>query len=91
MRSDDYMTIKELIEELSKCDQSGIVVLSSDPEGNSYSPVYGVYKEQLYLYKGPGASCVIPEDDPDYECMDKEEREEEKDNLIKCVLVVPYY
>jgi hypothetical protein len=30
------MTVKELIKRLKKCDPKAVVVMSSDPEGNSY-------------------------------------------------------
>lgn len=33
------MTVKELIEELKTAPQESIVVMSSDAEGNSYSPL----------------------------------------------------
>ena len=36
------MTVSELIAELQKHDGSRIVVMSSDGEGNSHSPLYGV-------------------------------------------------
>jgi len=36
------MTVRELIEELSKVDPDRIVVLQIDPEGNGYNPADGV-------------------------------------------------
>lgn len=35
------MKVSELIEELKKCRQDAEVILQSDPEGNSYSPIAG--------------------------------------------------
>lgn len=37
------MTVKELIKELKTMDPDRIVVMSSDGEGNSYSPLYCLY------------------------------------------------
>ncbi len=45
------MKVKELIEELSKCDPECEVILSKDAEGNSYSPADGI--DDSYIYK-PG-------------------------------------
>lgn len=38
------MNVKKLIKELKKCDQDRIVILSSDSEGNRFSPVYELCK-----------------------------------------------
>jgi hypothetical protein len=37
------MTVRELIAELSKLDPNRLVVMSSDAEGNSYSPLSGFW------------------------------------------------
>lgn len=42
------MTVRQLIEELSIMDKDALVVLSSDSEGNSYSPLSWV--EDLMSY-----------------------------------------
>jgi hypothetical protein len=41
------MKVRELIEELSQLDPEMLVVLSSDGEGNSYSPVSGMSGDGL--------------------------------------------
>jgi len=42
-------TVKELIEILKTLNQDDIVILSSDPEGNSYSPIHpGVEIDMKY-------------------------------------------
>lgn len=38
------MTVKELIEELQKLNPTDLVVMSSDSEGNSYSPLSGLWE-----------------------------------------------
>jgi len=38
------VTVKDLIEELKKVEQDRIVIMSSDPEGNNYSPIYCISK-----------------------------------------------
>jgi hypothetical protein len=38
------MTVKELIKELKTLDPNAIVVMSSDAEGNGYSPLDGFYQ-----------------------------------------------
>ena len=42
------MKVKELIALLQDCDQEAIVVMSSDAEGNSYSPFSGLW-EGVYV------------------------------------------
>ena len=36
------MTVREVIEELSKCDPDYVVIMSKDAEGNGYSPLSDV-------------------------------------------------
>lgn len=42
------MTVEQLIKLLLQCNPSDIVVMSSDAEGNSYSPVEGVDATDRY-------------------------------------------
>lgn len=42
------MTVKELIEQLKQCDPKAIVVMSSDGEGNSFSPLADVDDSHVY-------------------------------------------
>lgn len=63
-------TVKELIKALKKLDPEAVVVLSSDGEGNSYSPLcedFGVsrYKADS-TYSGELVSESDFSDDPDY-------------------------
>lgn len=39
------MKVKELQKLLSECDPESEVILQKDPEGNGYSPLYGVDNE----------------------------------------------
>lgn len=43
------ITVKELIELLQGFDQSAIVVMAKDSEGNSYSPLEGAYDNTTYV------------------------------------------
>ncbi|MDR3504363.1 MAG: hypothetical protein P4L79_17485 [Legionella sp.] len=43
------MKVKELIELLKKENQEAIVIMSSDEEGNSFSPFYGFSSQNSYL------------------------------------------
>jgi hypothetical protein len=70
------MTVKNLIELLQKEDQEALVVMSSDAEGNSYSPVHEVVDGRFRLNRlsgefrctddpegsidGDGAVCLFP-------------------------------
>lgn len=42
------MTVKELIEALQKVDQTRIVILQKDGEGNGYSPIAGIDDNTVY-------------------------------------------
>ena len=37
-----YVTVKDLIEALQACDHNAMICMSSDAEGNRYSPLSGV-------------------------------------------------
>lgn len=57
------MNIGELIEILQEMDPTLEVILQRDPEGNGYSPIYGVDDNCLY-----DEECeVFSKDDPDLE------------------------
>ena len=43
------MTVGTLIEELQELDPNSIIVMSSDAEGNSYSPLAGLDATYLYV------------------------------------------
>ena len=40
------MTVKELILELQKCDQSKVVIISVDEEGNHFEPIRSVLRRK---------------------------------------------
>jgi hypothetical protein len=42
------MKVKELIKQLQECNQNAIVVMSSDGEGNNYSPLADIDTECNY-------------------------------------------
>lgn len=42
------MTVKDLIEALQKVDQTRIVILQKDSEGNGYSPLSGIDDNAMY-------------------------------------------
>lgn len=44
----DNMTVRELIKELEQCDQDSIVIMSSDGEGNTYSPLADIDDSHVY-------------------------------------------
>lgn len=43
------MLVKELIEELSKCDPESELIMQKDSEGNGYSPLNGIDKDCYYI------------------------------------------
>jgi len=61
------MKVKDLMEFLSSCNMEDIVVLSSDSEGNNYSPLSGA-AESLYSPDSTwSGSLVEPEDIEEYD------------------------
>ncbi len=62
------MTVKDLIDELRTVkDKSRIVVMSSDAEGNSYSPLSSVYTAAYAAYSTHGGEVGIEELTDEYE------------------------
>jgi hypothetical protein len=55
------VTIKKLIKILKKVIPNRIIVLSSDSEGNYFSPVLDVSDKCLYYENGPRTGEIIPE------------------------------
>jgi hypothetical protein len=59
------MTVKELIELLSKENPERIVVMAKDAEGNGYSPLssfwVGAYKAETTWYGSVGFESMTPE------------------------------
>lgn len=60
------MTIKQLIEELQKCDPEREVIMSRDAEGNSYSPLaamwQGAYRATTTWYGEVGLEQLTQDD-----------------------------
>lgn len=56
----DAYTVKELIEALQKLDQDSIIVMSSDPEGNSYDTLCSI-EPMMYADGEIGYDKLTPE------------------------------
>ena len=54
--------VKKLIQQLKKCDQNAVVIMSSDEEGNSLSPLFQI--EQGGKYDKENNEILYPEDCP---------------------------
>jgi hypothetical protein len=72
------MKVHELIEQLSKHPQDAEVILSSDPEGNSYDTVYEV-----------DAAYYDPEGQEIWPVHEDEIEEDEYENLTVGVFIWP--
>lgn len=86
------MTVQELIEMLEQYDPTALVVISSDPEGNSYSPIEDIEegffdtKESTY-YSEEEFLGVTPED----EYIEDDEDSVKKPHGVPCVAIWPRY
>lgn len=58
---DKPLTVGELREILAPLDADTIIVLSSDPEGNSYSPAYNADDQRNYADGEVGFRVLTPE------------------------------
>jgi hypothetical protein len=71
------MTVSELIEKLSELDPNALVILSSDGEGNNYSPLCDSFGYSAYRANSSWSGELVSEedfdDDPDYYDNDLEE------------------
>lgn len=54
------MTVKQLINDLSKCDPNSIVILSQDEEGNGFSPLADVDNLKNYCEGEIGLRELTP-------------------------------
>ena len=79
------MIVSELIKELQDMDPNAIVVMSSDAEGNGYSPMSGVYEEMYLAESTYSGSCYSEEDLQEMAVYE----EEVPDDLEKCVVLTP--
>lgn len=76
------MTVKQLMEILNNCNPESEVVISSDGEGNSYSPLAD-YNDELYYF---------PESTWSGECLSKEDldyKDREYSEADRCVVLWP--
>lgn len=87
-----YMTVKELKELLQNEDDESIVVLSSDEEGNSFSPLedYGLdnfLPDENYgeIYPRELAKDLIEKGYTEEDLGSKEDRKK----MIKCITLYP--
>ena len=76
------MKVKELIEILKTCDPELKVVLSSDGEGNSYSPVDGYNDKYYYFPESAWSGEVLSKED-------LEEDEQDYQETDRCVVLYP--
>ncbi len=60
------MTVRELIEKLKSLDPDTAVILSSDSEGNSHSPLADVDPSHYVAESTNSGTCLHPDDLPDY-------------------------
>lgn len=71
------MTVRELIELLSTLEPERVVILSSDREGNSYSPL-DAYSEDYYVAETTYSGEVYPTLE-----------EADSDDAVPCVVLAP--
>lgn len=85
------MKVSDLITQLQECDPEAIVVLSSDPEGNSYSPVHALDDSQVYVPDGVRGELKFAEPDASLEKLGYGEEDcvEEGDRYNPCVVLWP--
>jgi len=60
------MTVAELIEKLENLDPDTLVILSSDSEGNSHSPLADADPSHYIPERFGLVECIHPDDLPDY-------------------------
>ncbi len=76
-------TVAELIYYLKKLDQDALVILSSDAEGNSYSPLVLEHGEGYYKPDSTWSGEWVDEEDL------QEYDEEDKKKIYKAVFLFP--
>jgi len=79
------MTKRELIEALAGVPDDTLVVLSSDAEGNSHSPLSGVYDSHYVADTSWSGRLVELDDEEDCD----EFSEEELETAVPCILLSP--
>lgn len=60
------MTVRELIEKLKSLDPDTAVIMSSDSEGNSHSPLAFADPTHFIPDRGGLVECIHPDDLPEY-------------------------
>ena len=81
------MNVRELIEELSKCNPESEVILQS--EGNNYSPLLGADNECWYIAESSYYGQVYSTDWTAEDCCLEEEEWEEIKRTTPCVVLFP--
>jgi len=89
-----YVTVKELKELLENEDDDAIIVLSSDEEGNSFSPLHESYGVDNFLPNGNYGELYPRELTKDliekgYTKEDLGSKEDRK-KMFKCVTLYPF-
>lgn len=88
------MTVKRLIEELQKYDPETVVVMSSDAEGNGYSPLAGIYTGEYVPNSTWSGEIYYDEEDDELEEeeIDEDDEVEEFDGsyeIYPCIILTP--
>ena len=87
------MKVRELIEALNECDPEALVVLSSDGEGNRFSPVDGYDDRQVYIPETTwSGSTKFAELTPELEKAGYDEEDcvdEDETDAVPCVILWP--
>lgn len=66
------LTVKKLIAYLKKLDQDALVILSSDSEGNSFSPLSTPHGEGLFVADSTWSGEWVDPEDEDRDGYDEE-------------------
>lgn len=87
---ENYLTVGELKEQLKDVPDDAIVVLSSDSEGNNYSPLadgYTSYYEPECTWMGTVYNKYSYKEDEDYKTMYEENIKD--GTAVKCLVLFP--
>lgn len=87
------MTVDELRQFLVDLPDDMIVVMSSDSEGNSYSPLAGGSTDYRYLADSTWSGSLVNPDDPDdyddFFYSDDDDYEDYEDESVPCLVLWP--
>jgi len=89
-----YVTVKELKELLQSEDDDAIIVLSSDEEGNSFSPMHESYGADNFLSNGNYGELYpreLTEDLIKQGCTEEDlGSKEDRKKMVKCITLYPF-